>query len=64
MARDFAYSSLPVEPRDLKDAGVDPRDRADYLGHENVTLTLDVYTARGGGSTRVADVLSEVVNLG
>ena len=42
----------------LKDAGVDPRDRADYLGHENVDLTLDVYTARGGGSTRVAEVLA------
>ena len=48
----------------LKDAGVDPRDRADYLGHANVKLTLDVYTARGGGSSRVADVLGEVVNLG
>ncbi len=44
----------------LKDAGVDPRDRADYLGHENVSLTLDVYTARGGGSGKVADVLAEL----
>jgi integrase len=48
----------------LKDAGVDPRDRADYLGHQNVDLTLDVYTARGGGSGKVADVLSEVFATG
>ncbi len=47
----------------LKDAGVDPRDRADYLGHANVDLTLDVYTARGGGSGKVADVLSEVLSV-
>lgn len=46
----------------LKDAGVDPRDRADYLGHEKVNLTLDVYTARGGGSTRVASVLADLLN--
>lgn len=48
----------------LKDAGVDPRDRADYLGHENVNLTLDVYTARGGGSGKVADVLSGLLTVG
>jgi integrase len=48
---------------ELKDAGVDPRDRADYLGHEKIDLTLSVYTTRGGGSSRVADVLGEAIQL-
>jgi len=33
-----------------------------YLGHENVDLTLDVYTARGGGSGKVADVLGGLLS--
>ena len=47
----------------LKDAGVSPREDAYYLGHQKIDLTLDAQTTHGGGSTRVADVLSNMLAL-
>ncbi|GGH45014.1 tyrosine-type recombinase/integrase [Microbacterium album] len=43
----------------LDAAGLSPRDIAEYLGHQNPSLTMDVYMSKQSGSRRAADLMQE-----
>jgi integrase len=43
----------------LDAAGLSARDIAEYLGHQNPSLTMDVYMSKQSGSRRAADLMQE-----
>ncbi|MBF4562831.1 tyrosine-type recombinase/integrase [Microbacterium sp. VKM Ac-2870] len=43
----------------LDPAGLSARDIAEYLGHQNPSLTMDVYMSKQSGSRRAADLMQE-----
>jgi Phage integrase family len=46
----------------IDDRGLSARVGADHLGHSKVSMTHDVYMARGKVHTQVADVLDDAIN--
>jgi len=46
----------------IDDPGLSARVGADHLGHSKVSMTQDVYMARGKVHTQVADVLDDAIN--
>lgn len=45
----------------LDHSGLSAREIADYLGHENPSLTQDVYMAKSAGGTRAAKALDVMI---
>jgi integrase len=46
----------------IDDRGLSARVGADHPGHSKVSMTQDVYMARGKVHTQVADVLDDAIN--
>lgn len=46
----------------IDDKGLSARVGADHLGNSKVSMTQDVYMARGKVHTQVADLLDEAIN--
>ncbi len=46
----------------IDDRGLSARVGADHLGHSKVSMTQDVYVARGKVHIQVADVLDDAIN--
>lgn len=47
----------------LDQAGLTPRDIAEYLGHADPSLTMGVYMSKTVGGTRAADALDSVMKI-
>lgn len=45
----------------LDHSGLSAREIADYLGHENPSLTQDVYMAKSTGGTKAAKALDVMI---
>src|ERR1700730_2963704 len=46
----------------IDDRGLSARVGADHLGHSKVSMTQDVYMARGKTHTQVADLLDDAIS--
>lgn len=46
----------------IDESGLSARVGADHLGHSKVSMTQDVYMARGKVHTQVADVLDAAIS--
>jgi integrase len=46
----------------IDDRGLSVRVGADHLGHSKVSMTQDVYMARGKVHTQVADLLDDAIS--
>lgn len=47
----------------LDQAGLTPRDIAEYLGHANPSLTMNTYMSKTVGGSRAADALDSVMHI-
>lgn len=47
----------------LDQAGLTPRDIAEYLGHADPSLTMGTYMSKTVGGSRAADALDRVLRI-